>query len=867
MARRTRSSLMSAETTMAALTDSDHHDQPSDTADEAIGVDFSGQLLTPENSRSETSSTNEMASGEEKEKPVVRRRSTRVTRGSLRGLEQLHEAREDNQTNASESSVEPKGRSVSGETLVNIIAEGNESRSSSSIAAMENSWSQTTLQDGADGAENDELARCDTPASKESQVSTEQSSRRRSLRERSAKTEKDDKDEKDEKEQKEQKQQKTAAQKDKSENAKPLRRSSRLSLLSKATGIVDKATSVLGKRSREAMEKSKEVLNRRASLRPRRSLPAKEEPSVSAAPAAKKRRVSESDLPSKKNATKESPAKEEEQKSTAVVPRYKPKRWLTHGLYTGQDRYMDPRLNEAKNKLKSAKRNLPVEPQRKILPMPMFAGERLLKNGRDFKLPFDIFSPLPPGQPKPDEWKKVNKNVFVGDAANFWKENKPVELSTCTCTEETGCDENCQNRYMFYECDETNCRLGPNCGNRSFEELKQRIKAGGKYNIGVEVIKTPDRGYGVRSNRSFEPNQIIVEYTGEIITQKECERRMKTVYKNNECYYLMYFDQNMIIDATRGSIARFVNHSCEPNCRMEKWTVAGKPRMALFAGERGIMTGEELTYDYNFDPFSSKNVQECRCGAPTCRGVLGPRPKEQRSKEAKSDDKKNSKAQNKKGSKFKSKSSLAGTKRKTESVLDESTSRLNKKRKMLTAKSVKTGIKKAVTKAISGKKGVTTKKASITKTKMKAKVGAAAKAGTTKAAAKAGEKTISKSKTKTAAVKVSSKSKAKPKVSKATVKSKSSKVTTTTGKATAKSLTASEKVKTKLKATARRSTSFKKLKKPVTAKSPGKASNSAEKKEKGTAKSPARGVSASVKGTPKAAAVQADAVKDASSEQ
>lgn len=69
----------------------------------------------------------------------------------------------------------------------------------------------------------------------------------------------------------------------------------------------------------------------------------------------------------------------------------------------------------------------------------------------------------------------------------------------------------------------------------------------------------------------------------------------------NQCYYLMYFDQNMIIDATRGSIARFVNHACEPNCRMEKWTVAGKPRMALFAGDRGVSTGEELSYDYNFE--------------------------------------------------------------------------------------------------------------------------------------------------------------------------------------------------------------------------------------------------------------------------
>lgn len=84
----------------------------------------------------------------------------------------------------------------------------------------------------------------------------------------------------------------------------------------------------------------------------------------------------------------------------------------------------------------------------------------------------------------------------------------------------------------------------------------------------------------------------------------------------------------MIIDATRGSDARFVNHSCEPNCRMIKWIVSGQPRMALFAGDRDIMVGEELTYDYKFDPFSAKNVQKCLCGSPKCRGVLGPKPKE-----------------------------------------------------------------------------------------------------------------------------------------------------------------------------------------------------------------------------------------------
>ena len=123
----------------------------------------------------------------------------------------------------------------------------------------------------------------------------------------------------------------------------------------------------------------------------------------------------------------------------------------------------------------------------------------------------------------------------------------------------------------------------------------------------------------------------------------------------------------MILDATRGSIARFVNHSCAPNCRMIKWTVAGKPRMALFAGDNGIMTGEELTYDYNFNPYSVKNVQECRCGAEGCRGVLGPKPKETR--EA-------------------LKNVTTGGKRKLQQVVEDAVETITKKRKIAVPSSV-----------------------------------------------------------------------------------------------------------------------------------------------------------------------------------
>ncbi|OKL62954.1 hypothetical protein UA08_01973 [Talaromyces atroroseus] len=796
MTRRTRSSLES--TSAPPITVAiDMEPEAFDHAHDPIGVDFSGPLLTPEASRSETSSNLDLVPGDEK--PITRRRSTRVTRMSLRGLENMREMEEDNKiedVEPSSTSIDAKNRTVSGETLINSIVESRASQSSlkndhSSATINGHSWSQITLL--RENTETDENPHLATPDSKRSEES-EEAPRRRSLRAQPATEQTPDST-----------MEEAAKSANKPERTSPPRRSARLSLVTRATEVLDRAASVLGKRSRDAMEKA--VLKRRASLRPRHSLPANESMASSSSsqlPDAKKRRVSEGDLLSKKLEV-EADETEKGEKPNSAVPQFRTKRWLDQGLYTGQTRDYDARLNEANNKIRAAKRKAPFEPQRKLLPLPMFSGERLLKNGRDFKLPFDIFSPLPPGQPKPDEWKKVNRNVFVGDAASFWRENKKIELSTCLCDEETGCDDNCQNRFMFYECDSSNCRIGPNCGNRSFEELKQRSKAGGKYNIGVEVIKTADRGYGVRSNRTFEPNQVIVEYTGEIITQNECEKRMRTVYKNNECYYLMYFDQNMIIDATRGSIARFVNHSCAPNCRMEKWTVGGKPRMALFAGDRGIMTGEELTYDYNFDPYSQKNVQQCRCGAPTCRGVLGPRPKERELRESKAEQKKG--AQQKK-----SKNALAGTKRKLSNVLDESTSALNKKRKVMANNSVKKTFSKAVSKAKSAlnnkKKAPVQVKKNVTVTKITRNSTSA----TTKS-----RKTISKS--KVTKVATTAKTSSKGKAQQAASQSKK-KTTATQTKAASKPVSASEKVRIRFKATARRSTSFKKGTQTLKLKSP-----------------------------------------------
>lgn len=80
------------------------------------------------------------------------------------------------------------------------------------------------------------------------------------------------------------------------------------------------------------------------------------------------------------------------------------KLWLTQGLYVGQD--LDPRQEKI-----FGERSFSFSQRRKLLPLPMFAGARLLELGRDFKLPFDVFNALPRGQPKPEDWKKTHKSI------------------------------------------------------------------------------------------------------------------------------------------------------------------------------------------------------------------------------------------------------------------------------------------------------------------------------------------------------------------------------------------------------------------------------------------------------------------------
>ncbi|KAK5701235.1 hypothetical protein LTR17_022770 [Elasticomyces elasticus] len=367
-----------------------------------------------------------------------------------------------------------------------------------------------------------------------------------------------------------------------------------------------------------------------------------------APPPAKKARLSG------KEAMKDSPQPTPLAKAATATKSMKP--WVREGLYVGQRPDFDPTQPGGKRKLtkkrpgSSSSTPAPESSKRTFLPLPMF-GYLKEEKTRDFRIPYDVFAPsLRKGDERPKDWHQVNRNRLVGEAKQIWEKSERLPASRCVCRAtqvegEQACGDHCLNRVMQYECNDDNCAVkGGECGNRCFADLTSRLKKGGAFDVGVEVLKTPNRGFGVRSCRTWGPGEIIMEYTGEIVSEGECQRRMHEDYKDKQCYYLMELERGLIIDGTKGSMARFINHSCEPNCEVRMVKVNGTPRMGVFAGERGVATGQELTYDYNFDNFGEK-VQMCYCGAASCRGTLSKRlNKDEQKKQLKVENEKKRKA-------------------------------------------------------------------------------------------------------------------------------------------------------------------------------------------------------------------------------
>ena len=144
----------------------------------------------------------------------------------------------------------------------------------------------------------------------------------------------------------------------------------------------------------------------------------------------------------------------------------------------------------------------------------------------------------------------------------------------------------------------------------------------------MAVCRTSSRGWGLFIKQDVKKGDFLIEYVGELITTDEFKKRVRHMLYDKDAeqnYYYMVMDNSRVIDAgPKGNIARFMNHSCNPNCETQKWTVNGDTRIGLFALE-DITAGNELTFNYQLEAFGEVK-KPCLCGAKNCSGFIGEKP-------------------------------------------------------------------------------------------------------------------------------------------------------------------------------------------------------------------------------------------------
>jgi SET domain-containing protein len=139
----------------------------------------------------------------------------------------------------------------------------------------------------------------------------------------------------------------------------------------------------------------------------------------------------------------------------------------------------------------------------------------------------------------------------------------------------------------------------------------------------IIVRNSPVHGKGVFAARDIKEGARIIEYKGEIITAREADRRESLKPADDFHTFFFSLESGKIIDGgKKGNNARWINHSCEPNCEARE----DDGRVFIYA-LRDIKEGEELNYDYGLildqrHTPAIKKAYECRCGAKTCRHTL-----------------------------------------------------------------------------------------------------------------------------------------------------------------------------------------------------------------------------------------------------
>ncbi|KAK5649840.1 hypothetical protein RI129_000869 [Pyrocoelia pectoralis] len=302
----------------------------------------------------------------------------------------------------------------------------------------------------------------------------------------------------------------------------------------------------------------------------------------------------------------------DESKRSKRVPRWR-KKFLPAGLFSDYFKEDDSLLRQKRAEVIS-KSKITYNPQEHpygLLPPPYHCGKYLRCRRLPFQLPYDLWwqhtnSQLPGRDIVPSwNYRKIRTNVY-----NVKTVVGACEPQSCNCTSASQCGDDCINRLVLAECPAFH-----KCNNQKIQKHE--------WSPGIEKFMTIDKGWGIRTKLPIKSGEFILEYVGEVVADHEFKERMALRYAHDIHHYCLHLDGGFVIDGHRmGGDGRFVNHSCEPNCEMQKWSVNGQFRMALFA-LRDIGADEEITYDYNFSLFNPAEGQECKCGSTNCRGVIG----------------------------------------------------------------------------------------------------------------------------------------------------------------------------------------------------------------------------------------------------
>ena len=138
-----------------------------------------------------------------------------------------------------------------------------------------------------------------------------------------------------------------------------------------------------------------------------------------------------------------------------------------------------------------------------------------------------------------------------------------------------------------------------------------------------EIRRSRIQGLGAFATETIPKGTRLIEYAGERLTPKEADARYPDDERGRHHTYLFAIDDDVVVDAAvNGNDARFINHSCDPNCD----AVIDDGRIWIET-IRDVEPGEELAYDYAYileerhSP-AAKRRFPCNCGSPKCRGTI-----------------------------------------------------------------------------------------------------------------------------------------------------------------------------------------------------------------------------------------------------